>query len=637
MKCTNCGKWNQASLPHCFYCGEPLEIASPISSSQDLAWRRELKDKGSAKAYLHVDESGNVEATQDPRDVLAKEMAELKTRKLIGEKQQRQLRSAAAKRGMAPSGRTVRTTSNRGTFFSAYDNPDTTLRPVDPALIEEGDVEENAQIVYTEKYRPRREEPDRRKDGAYGPGFTQRIPPAEDDAQEDHSVYDGYHDTSAYIPYPNRQEEYEQSFRMHSTGNWAPRRFGPRRVIRFLLIVAALAVLAWVGITVVLPMIQAGQKVAVAEVTITPTIRDDLAAHTVTIPGEDGQRITIRELRTSSIVTGGIATFDIPDHIWYDDFGDYLQETMSVTLTPYLMTDTGKQQPLKAIHYEIDIPLSPIELNTPDNPYKVVSAAMYNIVFYVREGSNVTINGEDYSDLVNTEGGRVSYNATVQPIGENLFNIVVRSQYCRENSMTVTLFREKQEIPLDLASDIASRSIDKILTIRATTLPGAVVKVLSPYTDLNISNSNTDGSFTFKAVFDHIGDNIITITADYPGKKTTTVEHIVYYVPSIDEYSRKAWSIVTEYNDLMNNLDARRKKSQIYVCKGVITSIETTKPQRAFMTCSENGNQVIAYVENSSRTTWVEGQSYTLYADAYGMYDSKPWLVARYTYSQNEF
>ena len=64
---------------------------------------------------------------------------------------------------------------------------------------------------------------------------------------------------------------------------------------------------------------------------------------------------------------------------------------MTVTLTPFVISDTGKQQALDPISYEIDIPLSPIELSTPDKPYQVVSTAMYNIVFYVREGSTVTI------------------------------------------------------------------------------------------------------------------------------------------------------------------------------------------------------------------------------------------------------
>lgn len=633
MKCPHCGKWNQASMPHCVFCGEALPEDGVYGSRGVPAWQLELEDKVRAKSYIRVDESGEAETTLDPRDTLAGEMAELKNRKLAGEARQRSLRQEAARRGMAPSGRTVRTTSNRGTFFSAYDdNPDTTLRPVAPELIEEGDVSPDARQVFPQKYRGAHVQPD---DETYGYGNARRIVTIQRPGEEE-TVYDGYHDTSAYLPAYSNQDEYENSIRMRSLSHHSrrPRRHSARRLLRFLAIAGCLALSAWLIVSFVLPMLSRPKNEEERKATVVSTIRDDLAAHTVTIPGEDGQRITIRELRTSAIVTGGVATFDILDHVWYDTYDAYLEDTMSVTLTPYVTTDSGKQQPLEPIHYDIDIPLSPIELATPDGPYQIVSTAMYSIVFNVREGSSVSINGEDYSDLVNTEGGKVSYNATVQPIGENHFDIVVRSQYCRENRLRVTLYREKQEIPLDLASDIGNTNNDGEMMVRGTTLPGAVVKVLSPYRDLEITNTETDGSFSFVAKFDHIGNNTIVITADYPGKNTTRVEHIVYYVPNIDIYSRKAWDIKTQYTDLMDNLDLRKSRSQIYVCKGTITAIDTTKPQRAFMNVGTEESPLMIYVENASKTTWVEGEHYELYADAYGMYDSKPWLITRYTYQR---
>ncbi|MEA4999964.1 MAG: hypothetical protein VB087_11305 [Candidatus Limiplasma sp.] len=633
MKCIKCGRWNQSSLPRCRYCGAALENNDGFYSASQPDWREQLKDK--PKKIVWVDDEGNAEDAQDFRDSLADEMVNLQRRKREGEQRQQRLRAQTAERGFAPSARSVRTTSNRGTFFSSMpDDPDVALRPVDPNLVENLDaVAPDARPVYHNTLRNNRQQVQRtRERNPYAYGNTQRLMSMEvqNEAQQ---VYDGYHDTSQYLPDYHRTDEYERSMNMRSTKAWSPRRVGMRSVMLAVLIALSVLVTAWLVFAVFIPMLNASGLDARGEVTITPTIRDDLAAHTITIPGKDGERISIRELRSSAIVTGGVATFDILDHIWYDDYQDFLQESMTVTLTPYLITDTGKQQPLDTITYDIDIPLSPIELATPDTPYKAVSTAMYTIVFYVSEGSKVSVNGEDYSDLVNTEGGKVSYNATVQPIGENVFNIVVRSQYCRENSLTVTLYREKQEIPLDLSSDIYSRSTDNVMTVRATTIPGAVVNVLSSYSDLDITTTDTDGTFTFKALFDKIGDNTIIITADYPGRKQTRVEYTVYYVPSIDVYSRKAWDIVTQYNDLMDNMDLRKSKSQIYVCIGKLVSIETTKPQRAYMECKTKDGTVTVYIENASQTTWVEGQSYRLYADAYGMYSSKPWLIARYTYN----
>lgn len=635
MKCPNCGKWNKATMPHCVFCGEELPDDA-YGMSGVPAWQLELQDRDKGKSYIRVDEYGQEETSDDPRENLAREMADLKARKLMGEEKQRLLREEAAKRGMAPSGLSVRTTSNRGTFFSAYDdNPEATLRPVAPELIEESDIDPNAKRVYPAKYRTTYAE--QSEDEVYGYGNTRRLVNVQK-PDEDEPIYDGYHDTSAYLPAHSNPDEIENSMRIrirNAAPTPKPRRHSSRRIFRTILIIAFIGIFGYLGVTLVLPALKPKETVSKPIATVTPTIRDDLAAHTITVPGDDGQRITLRELRTSAIVTGGFATFDVMDHIWYDDTENYLEESMSVTLTPLLITDAGKQQALDQITYTIDIPLSPIELVTPDNQYQVVSTAMYNIIFNVREGSTVLINGDDYSDLVNTEGGRVSYNATVQPIGENEVVIVVRSQYCRENSMTITLYREKQDIPLDLASDIASSSTaaSATMNVSATTIPGAIVKVLSPYTDLDITNTATDGTFSFKAVFDVIGNNTIIITVDYPGKETTRVEHIVYYVPNIDVYSPKAWPMATTYTELMDNLELRKKKSQIYECIGEITSIETTKPQRAFMNVGTDESPLVIYVENQSKTTWVEGERYRLYADIYGMYASKPWLIVRYTYN----
>ncbi len=633
MKCPECGKWNASSMPHCRYCGAPLEPEDGLSPAAPPDWQSQLKDTPSS--YILVDDSGEAETARDSRDVLAGEMVDLRKRKREGEQHQKKLRTESAVRGYAPSGRTVRTTSNRGTFFSSMpDDPVETTRPTDegPAEEEETEPPRDTWPDRDTGRRTGRQQVSRTRERNVNRFDSARRIPTLGESYREPQIYDGFQDTSEYIPEYQRTDEYEHRVAMRGSKGSAPRRVGARRVLLTMLIVSVALVGVWLAVTVVLPMVNAGNVSKRGAATVTPTIRDDLAAHTITIPGTDGERISIRELRTSAIVTGGVATFDILDHIWYDDYEDYLQDTMAVSLSPYLITDSGKQVPLDPIIYDIDIPLSPIDLVTPDSPYKVVSTAMYTIVFYVNEGSTITVNGTDYSDLVNTEGGKVSYNATVQPVGENVFNISVRSQYCRENSVTVTLYREKQEIPLDLSSDIGNRSYDSVMTIRATTLPGAVVNVLSPHSDLDITNTATDGSFTFKALFQEIGDNTIVITADYPGKKQTRVEYAVYYVPSVNVYSRKAWDIVTQYNDLVDNIEMRKSQSQIYLCTGTIVSVETTKPQRAFLECTTKDGTVTVYVENSTQTNWVEGQKYRLYADAYGLYSGVPWLIARYTY-----
>lgn len=623
MKCPECGRWNRSNLPHCQYCGAPLEQADGFYSPTSPSWQSQLEDE--PKKYILVDETGEQETKSEYRDTLADEMVNLARRKRKGEERQKELRTQAAKHGYAPSSRTVRTTSNRSTFFSKLqDNPEATLRPVDSRLVEDGSpLFDDAKLVRTTAYQ--------KVKGAQENQSSASNP----DPYENRQFYDSYNDVEDYVPEYQRSDEYEHHKNPTATlpQRALKKKLRTRRIVIWVFVIAFALLLGFLGVKLLIPIIQASKPAETHIVTVTATIRDDLAAHTITITGNDGDRISLRELRTSAVVTDGVATFDIMDYSWYDDSDATLEESMDVTITPYLVTESGKQKQLDEINYTIDIPLSYIELYDPANYYTVVSTAMYTIVFYVSEGSDVYINGEDYSDLVTKETGEVSYNATVQPIGENDFEIVVRSPHCRENSITVTLYREKQEIPLDLSSDISDVSNYDVMTIRATTIPGAVIHVLSPYTDLDITDTDLDGSFTFKAVFDTIGDNTIIITADYPGKTQTRLEYTVYYVPTVDVYSRKAWDIVSQYSDLMDNMTLRKSNNQIYVCTGEILSIETTRPQRAYMECTNAAGTVTVYVENQTDSTWVAGESYRLYGDAYGMYNSVPWLIVRYTYS----
>lgn len=85
----------------------------------------------------------------------------------------------------------MRTTSNRGTFFSAYDDPDTALRPVAPELVEGGRGGARRRRVVPVKYRttysssqPEDEVVRLRQHPPY------RQHPAPDESE---TVYDGYH------------------------------------------------------------------------------------------------------------------------------------------------------------------------------------------------------------------------------------------------------------------------------------------------------------------------------------------------------------------------------------------------------------------------------------------------------------
>ncbi len=610
MRCPNCNQWNRASLPRCVRCGTPLTTDTPVAPS----WRAQLKD-GKAKEYIRVDEDGDISVSPDDREVLAAEMSDLKVRKEQGEEFQRRLREEAEAR-VAPSAN-VRVPQEPVAEEPLFGLTEEGVTRTEEAPTEEPVPEAPAAEGQT---------PFRRSRNPRGTRVVLASSQWEDSRAYD-PVVDAMQQNNVFQQPPNLKE----------LGPLPSRRMSQRKLIRMItiaLVIGVLALVGYFGYTV-----YESQRAAEAEknrALVTASIVNDQAAHTILIPGEDGEQIFIsnEEIRASYTVVGGFATIEIADYVWYENILDITEETMSVTLLPYVKTASGRQKPMDPITYDITIPLSPIKLVTPEKLRTEVTTAMYSMLFHVRPESKVTINGVDVSDTVN-ENGELTYNATVQPIGDNVYDVRVRSPYCRDNAMVVTLYREVQEIPLDLSATTYTSTNDKVILINCTTIPGAEIDILSPYTDLKITDLDTTGEFSFNAVFDRVGYNTISITASYPGKKMSKVDYTIYYVPNPDIYTRSAWPLNkdAEYSELLNNIEARAAKTQVYLGVGKIAYfVSEEKPQMAVMYCSDDGTTRPVLLENQTKTTWKVGEYYNIYCDAYGTYNGMPWLIARYTY-----
>ena len=602
MKCPNCGQWNRDSFPACYKCGFPLERKttdeeSPMKQGQRLD--EFLIENNNARNYTRIDDEGKESAQNDSREELALEMQNLQKRIQQGRVRQRSLRESGASQGIAPSGRGIEYPTERITrdfarnrsYSYSEDEVEGELRPNAQKI-----VSQREHAFENETYTTGLDQPD-----GMGAGFSggrRSLPPAA---------------------------------KVRLTRNRIPGRL--IRVFSVLLLLAAAGIAAYHYLY--LPY-EAGRREQSEEKRweATVSVLDGNAAHRIRIKGNEGSVIYIKELRRSYTVTGGYATFEVADHIWYENENANVTESeVTATITPFLKTSAGEQIPMEPFSYTVEVPESPLILVTPDTGYAEVSTAIYNIQFRVEESSTVLINGEDFSDLVNTQDGLISYNATIQPIGYNYFEIKTRCQYYRESTTTIVIYRARQEIPLDLSTTLSNRSSNSRMTITATTLPGATVTVSSPHEDLDLSTLSNNGQFSFKAVFETIGTNTITITASYPGKEPSVVNYDVYYLPPAAEYTKKAWPLDSwNYSELLSSISTRVATSQIYVCIGRITSIISTSPQLAIMETGDETSSREVLLENRSTDTWKVGERYRVYADVFGLYSGIPRLVGRYTY-----
>ncbi len=591
MKCPSCGKWNRASLPKCFYCGCELDENRINPENAGENWQKKLEHSSPAKVYIQVDDEGNSSAATDDRESIAREMKSLRKRQMQGREAQEKIRIAGAEQGYVPSSRRVRTSNVPVTY------PEIAGRAVHL---------ENADAV-----------PEQRKN--------------------ENVLYDDLQGINYYsgtaMPYAEPPESMMKVKHRVSSVRLL-------RVIAYVLII--LAVLTAVGYFVYNRVAGSIEAPLQERVVITASMMDDMAAHTILIPGEEGQRIWIREMKQDYEVIGGYATVQISDSNWYSKEEGETKEKVDVTLNPYLRTKAGEQKKMGEIHYTVDVPLAPLILITPDDYYAETNSETYTIKFKVDRNSTVYINGENYTSFVNSqEDGLVSFNATIRANGINEFNIVTNCQYYRQNEVLLQIYRAPVSIEVHLDTTMSDRSSKQTMAISGTTLAGSNLIVLSPYQNLNLSKMASVGEFSFDAVFETIGNNDIQIQVSYPGMETTVYTKSIYYLPGAKEYSQKAWSLnrAYDYSDYLNLTELRVAKTQVYVCKGTLTEILSDSPQLAIMeldgTADGNGGSPrTVLLENRSTDTWVIGSHYDIYGDAYGTYNSMPRLIARYTYER---
>ena len=672
MKCPQCGAWNQAYLPRCTGCGAPLTD----NTQKQASWEEAMHKKKPALQVVRFDpedDSPAVPAARgdeafDPEDLdaasLTDEMEALRQRREEGSRRIDQMKQQAESvRRSIREAQVLRPVPEVGDR-PAYDAESVVIRrrqrqrqyaanlsgglPDDSTPAPAGDGQDAYDSV-----------------GAFGDPSERRLTYVDDD--EDAPIYyDGFTPDSGDQGALTDEEYMPRRVQTRAAREDAHEAFSSGRrkknkVVRFFSRLALLLVgFALVGAGGVFAarqfVLRQGMQIREdneTRVTVSETTVDGHPAHTLTIYGKENATIYLREMQSSYVIADGKIEVTVPDYMWYDTesstFATAVEtDTMDVTVTPFIRySQEGDQYQLDPIMFTVDVPLSPIHLLNPPTIRAEVGVSIYEVRINVELGSTVIIDGTNVSTLIRGETGNVSKNVQVLPVGDNTISISVKSKYCRENKMEVTLYREPQEIPLELDATVISewnyepiteeqyanatdeeRATMQRPSISGTTLPGAQITVEFPHYKLE-QNLET-GRFSFIPLFSSLGNNDVVIRASYPDKADSVITHTVYYMPNADIYTRRAWDLSSQYTDLLNYIDIR--KGTIYMGVGTIERIISTTPQMAIMNIGTDTFEKLVMIENSSKTTWTVGTKYKIFGDAYGLYDTMPRLTVRYTY-----
>lgn len=361
----------------------------------------------------------------------------------------------------------------------------------------------------------------------------------------------------------------------------------------------------------------------------TVLLEDGRTGHIVTFYGDDGDTIFIEELQQSFMVVGGKARVEMADSHWFSTAAADI-ESAEIALTPVQTFADGGKRTLPIISFTVEVPTSPLTIISPSEDQEAILSSEYQLEFEVVYGSTVLVDGVDVTDLVNARG-EVTVNVAVYPVGDNPISILVQTPHHRETRADLTLYRQPMEIDLALSINTSDESSREYMTIYGTCDPSATISVDTPYMPETLTQDE-DGSFSFVAHFDHIGYNTVRFRAQKEGKQDSIISFDVYYLPTLNEYSRKAWAM--DYTQLTRCWDIWA--GRIFKCTGVVEAILSTEPQVIVLDVSEDQSGDYLVVENISGTSITEtGGSFDFYADVSGqredyMGKSYPYLYGRY-------
>ena len=352
--------------------------------------------------------------------------------------------------------------------------------------------------------------------------------------------------------------------------------------------------------------------------------------HAVTVFGTDGDIIHVDELGESYVVLGGLVRIEVEDSFWFDRDPENIAGA-DIQLTPTLYREGKPVSQLPIIEFEVDTPYSPVTLVTPNNTTETLYSSVYLLQMTVPPKSTVLINGEDVSDIVDREG-LLAANVNVYPQGDNRISLYVSTPHHKDTRMDIVLYRPVMEIMLELSANTEYRSTRTLLTVSGVIDPTAQLVVDSDYEEDSIKVDPETGAFEFRARFSTVGYNTVRFRAVKEGFQDTIIAYQVYYLPSLAEYSRKAW--IMDYAQLraMNE----QWRGRVFQCIGTIVDVfNVGDTQYVVMNVGNEFDPKMIVLENMSNTASFDTElQYRAYADVAGDYyyeaNNYPLLVARY-------
>lgn len=359
-------------------------------------------------------------------------------------------------------------------------------------------------------------------------------------------------------------------------------------------------------------------------------LEDGRMGHSLVFYGSDGDMVYLPETGQSLPICGGTARIEIADSDWFEDnVNEY--DYADVSFAPIMMKENGDEIRLPLLQYTVDVPEAPLKVISPAKDNFETVTSTYPLELQVVPDSEVFINGEDLTDRVE-RGGELDVKVSVQPIGDNTYTVIVRTPHHKETRKDIVIYRKAYDIEIELDQDVAVSSTEITMLVSGTCEPGAIISVDTDYETDSLTIDMTTGRFSFLAKFSKFGENTVRFRAQMEGREDAVVNFNVNYMPTLAQYSAKAWAMdYKQLNSLYEQWNGR-----VFLCKGkIIDSYTENDIQYLVMNVGTDDMQQLVLLQNyTSIQSPSYGVVYKAYADVVGkeMYNTNryPVLAARY-------
>jgi len=364
----------------------------------------------------------------------------------------------------------------------------------------------------------------------------------------------------------------------------------------------------------------------IASTSVEATTIDGKPAHKIIVNASNGESVEV--LGKVYPVIDGKAEIVYEDAFLYSYFSQGQKEDeivieLDITIHGEDLPDTKEK-----VTFTLTQPLAPLTLIHPESDETMVEGKKYRIILEVEPGSQVLINGNNYSDLVDEEG-RLEKEVEVPDEPENVYEIRVSTPGYADHIRYIVLKREVMEVPLTIDQPIPVQTSDSWAKITGTTHPQAVLEA-SLETRSQPTIDPETGNFTLYVKANASGYTPCTITARVEGQGESKLNLVIERLSSESEYTRRAWAL--DYDELKSNPELHN--GRIFVFEGIVKDIIALGDKSAFTVdvSSDSSSEQLVYVEHWNGLSVRSGNKVRIFGNRWGNHEGIPRILAKYVY-----